>query len=225
MSVKNYQLVVQTGPEPGRVYPLQAAKITIGRDPMSDIAIGDPEVSRTHARLEQTGTGYQIQDLGSTNGTFINGQRMGSEVIQLLPGQEIVLGSSVALIYEEIGADEAAMATIIDAAHGPTLAEVPAAPPDPTGSPPPLPDLEETPVPTAPEPASEPQFTPPPSPPPPPAPPSAQATNAGGRRRRTIIIGVVIALLLCCCCAFLIFMYQVGGDFLLEALQSSGTIP
>ncbi len=58
MSEQNYQLLVQRGPEPGKVYPLSSVSITIGRDPMADITITDPEVSRQHVRL--LGTPYRI---------------------------------------------------------------------------------------------------------------------------------------------------------------------
>ena len=61
--------------------------MTIGRDPMAEITINDPEVSRRHARLIGTLSGYRIQDLGSTNGTFVDDIRLGGEPLDLNIGQ------------------------------------------------------------------------------------------------------------------------------------------
>ncbi len=101
MSFQNYQLVVRRGPQEGQVFPLTGDALTLGRDPMSDIAIVDPEVSRQHARFTRWATGgYALQDLGSTNGTFIDGNRLGGEAVPLKPGQIVVVGSNVTLVYE-----------------------------------------------------------------------------------------------------------------------------
>lgn len=109
MADKSYQLVVRKGPDPGEVYALQMSYITIGRDPVSDIVLKDPEISRQHAQLVQTAEGYQIRDMGSTNGTFVNNERLGGEPVTLVPGQEIMLGSGVTVVYEEVpGAADAA---------------------------------------------------------------------------------------------------------------------
>jgi pSer/pThr/pTyr-binding forkhead associated (FHA) protein len=67
---------------------------------MVDIVLTDPEVSRQHARLILTDTGYQIQDLGSTNGTFVDGRRLGGEQVVLVPGVIITMGSNVTLVYD-----------------------------------------------------------------------------------------------------------------------------
>lgn len=100
MSEQNFQLLVQRGPEPGKVYPLSSVTITIGRDPMADITITDPEVSRQHVRLVGTLTGFAIQDLGSTNGTYIDGERLSGEAVELIVGQVIKMGTGVALQFQ-----------------------------------------------------------------------------------------------------------------------------
>lgn len=64
-----------TGGAFGRSYPLQGA-ITIGRSPECDIRINDPGLSRVHARLVPGEDGVQIEDLSSTNGTFLNDRRV-----------------------------------------------------------------------------------------------------------------------------------------------------
>jgi len=68
-----YGLMARQGPDKDRIYPLQKQVITIGRDLSNDIVIQDPEVSRHHVRLSQTKQGYSVEDLGSTNGTEVNG--------------------------------------------------------------------------------------------------------------------------------------------------------
>jgi pSer/pThr/pTyr-binding forkhead associated (FHA) protein len=110
---QNYQLVVRRGPQEGHVFPLTGDMLTIGRDPMSDITLNDPEVSRQHARLARLSDGgFEIQDLGSTNGTFIDGNRLGGERVRLSPGQVLVLGSNVSLVLE---AAPDQMATVVSA--------------------------------------------------------------------------------------------------------------
>lgn len=59
----------------GRSYPL-LAPTTVGRDPECDIHLDDVGVSRQHARLRPLDYGVEVEDLGSTNGSFINGQRV-----------------------------------------------------------------------------------------------------------------------------------------------------
>ena len=100
MNEQQFHLTVSKGPELGRVIELTSVTMTIGRDPLSEIMINDPEVSRRHARLVATQSGYQIQDLGSTNGTFVDGVRLGGEPVDLQPGQVITIGAGVALTYQ-----------------------------------------------------------------------------------------------------------------------------
>lgn len=114
MNEQRYQLFVKKGPEPGEIYDLSSVSMTIGRDPLSEITINDPEVSRRHARLIGTLSGYRIQDLGSTNGTFVNGVRLSGEPIDLEPGQIISIGGGVELVYQPSGDVKDQSETIIE---------------------------------------------------------------------------------------------------------------
>ncbi len=115
MSDQQYQLLVNMGPEPGKIFDLTSVSVTIGRDPMAEITINDPEVSRRHARLIGTVTGYRIQDLGSTNGTFVDGVRLGGEPFDLETGQVISIGGGVVLVYQTATGSDFQADTLLDA--------------------------------------------------------------------------------------------------------------
>jgi hypothetical protein len=101
MSSQPLQLVMRTGPNPGEVFPLTKNEIYIGRDVNNDIAVSDQEVSRKHARLVMQAGGYVLEDLGSTNGTYVNGQRlMGPHVLR--SGETVMLGENVSLVLEAV---------------------------------------------------------------------------------------------------------------------------
>lgn len=68
------QLVVTVPPGYVRTYELAKPELTIGRFPASDVVLYDPKCSRQHARLRRVARGFEIQDLGSTNLTLLNGQ-------------------------------------------------------------------------------------------------------------------------------------------------------
>lgn len=79
----------------GREYLLDRPTITIGRRADQDIVIDDPSVSRTHARIHG-GTGEAaLEDAGSTNGTAINGRRIGSGRVPVRDGDRLQLGNVV----------------------------------------------------------------------------------------------------------------------------------
>ena len=107
----NYRLTVRKGPDVGQQHSLIADTVTLGRDPLVDVVLNDPEVSREHARLSRRGDEFLLQDLGSTNGTFLDGQRLGGDAVPIAPGQVINVGSNVALVFEVEG-DESAPTVI-----------------------------------------------------------------------------------------------------------------
>jgi len=99
----NFRLVVRRGPQPNQSYDLNKDIVTLGRDITNDIVINDPEVSRHHMRMTRGAGGFTIEDLGSTNGTFINGQRL-TGARPMRPGDMIGLGETVTLAYENVSA-------------------------------------------------------------------------------------------------------------------------
>ncbi len=104
MAPQTFQLVMKVGPTPGKVIPLTKDELTIGRDVNNDIVINDAEISRRHARLFIGPAGYTLEDLGSTNGSFVNNQRLAGPHA-LRPGETFRFGEHVELSYESTAPD------------------------------------------------------------------------------------------------------------------------
>ncbi len=122
----SFRLVVRRGPQPNQQFLLTRETVTIGRDITNDIVINDPEISRHHSRLVRTPTGYTLEDLRSTNGTFANRQRI-SGPVPLSNGDTIGLGETVTLTFE--ATSEAVAATMVaSGGSGPAYPPAPAAP-------------------------------------------------------------------------------------------------
>ena len=170
MTPQNFQLVMRSGPNPGKVFALSKSEIVIGRDISADVVINSAEVSRRHARLRLDPAGqYTIEDLGSTNGTFVNGQRI-SVPVPLRPGDVVMLGEAAALAFEPAPLDP--NATVIAPAS-----EMAAVAP-----PPPVPASQEPPQMVPSPQAYAGQVPPGPAAPPPPVyqqPPAPQAKSGG----------------------------------------------
>ena len=75
----------------GEIFRLSGARISIGRDPDSDIFLDDVTVSRNHAVIEVTAGGVTLQDLGSLNGTYVNRRRIDAAEL-LADGDELQIG-------------------------------------------------------------------------------------------------------------------------------------
>jgi len=84
------------------MYRLDADLLTVGRDITNDITINDPEVSRYHLRLQKDGITYHAEDLGSTNGTVLDGKRLKGESRPLNPGDALMLGDTIIVSYEVV---------------------------------------------------------------------------------------------------------------------------
>jgi pSer/pThr/pTyr-binding forkhead associated (FHA) protein len=76
-------------------YPIDKHEVEIGKAAHNHIVLTDPTVSNTHAIVLQREGGYSIVDLGSRNGTFVNGDRLGSEARTLRHGDKVQLGQTV----------------------------------------------------------------------------------------------------------------------------------
>lgn len=87
---KKYALIVVHGEEPGKVIPIEKSRITLGRADC-DISLQDPELSRQHALISIHGLAARLEDLGSTNGTFVDGERVDS--FELTDRSEFRIGS------------------------------------------------------------------------------------------------------------------------------------
>ncbi len=84
------QIVALSGPLAGRAFPMGNAPLSFGRTPENTIVIASPLASRRHAELRPEGGGHVLYDLGSVNGTLVNGQRMQTRRLQ--PGDVIAIG-------------------------------------------------------------------------------------------------------------------------------------
>lgn len=87
------------GPEPGLEIDLMKEMILIGRGRKNDIIIQDNEVSREHSRMLRVLDDYEIHDLNSTNGTFVNGQRIDASGWLLSNGAIVEMGDSITFEY------------------------------------------------------------------------------------------------------------------------------
>jgi FHA domain len=87
-------LVINQGARAGSEHPVDG-EVTVGREQGSaDLVIEDPGVSRRHARFLASGGAVTVEDLGSSNGTFVNGERISGSV-ELGAGDEVQLGGTV----------------------------------------------------------------------------------------------------------------------------------
>ena len=217
MPIQNYHLTFRSGPNPGKVYPLEKQELFIGRDLSNDIPVPDPEISRRHARLLLQPDGVFIEDLGSTNGTFINGMRISSPQA-LHVGDVITLAENIVMLLEADAYD--ADATVVGGQAYTVAANVqPPTPPQPAYQPkPPHPAPQQ----------AVPQYTPPPAQPvqpaqqyaapqkpayvpPAPAPApvySGQAPAAPKKRMATWLIVLLIVLAVSCVIIALILTFM-----------------
>jgi hypothetical protein len=84
-------LVVRRGPNVGARFLLDADLTTVGRHPEADIFLDDVTVSRRHAEFLRSGRSFEVKDLGSLNGTYLDGNRIDGTA-HLLDGAEVQVG-------------------------------------------------------------------------------------------------------------------------------------
>ena len=107
MAAAAFRLIIRTGPNPGMTFDLTKEVTMFGRDVTNDVVLGDAEVSRQHARLTRTPAGFVLEDLGSTNGTFVNNERLAAPRV-LSPGDLLGLGENVTLTFDSTSPEAAA---------------------------------------------------------------------------------------------------------------------
>ena len=95
------RIIVREGADAGRVIEVDR-ELTVGRIEGNDVVVVDPRVSSRHATLKPAEDGIELTDNGSTNGTFVNGQRLSGSVL-LTGGEEVRIGSTV-MVAEGDGA-------------------------------------------------------------------------------------------------------------------------
>jgi pSer/pThr/pTyr-binding forkhead associated (FHA) protein len=86
-------LMLSTGEAAGTVFPLTQPLVVIGRAADAQVRINEHAISSEHALLEMDGTTFTLRDLGSTNGTYVNGERIALAVV-LASGDTIRMGST-----------------------------------------------------------------------------------------------------------------------------------
>jgi pSer/pThr/pTyr-binding forkhead associated (FHA) protein len=94
-------LVGLRGPNSGARFLLDDAEVSVGRHPSSDIFLDDVTVSRRHAVFRRTDSGYAVTDIGSLNGTYVNGELIDSQ--DLRTGDEVMVGKFRLVFYGASG--------------------------------------------------------------------------------------------------------------------------
>lgn len=89
-------LLFRSGELKGKRLPIKVPVVNIGRGDYNDLVIADPSVSTMHAKLQRREEVWILSDLGSTNGTFVEGERLRGEV-PLSPGTTLRFGDIIAL--------------------------------------------------------------------------------------------------------------------------------
>ncbi len=99
-------LWVKGGPNDGSSINLGDGLTLMGRAETNNIVVDEPNVSRQHAGIRSTDSGFWIEDMNSRNGTFVNGEEVEGEGVRLYDNDKIELGGSsdVHWIYREKGA-------------------------------------------------------------------------------------------------------------------------
>jgi predicted Zn finger-like uncharacterized protein len=97
---KRLSLAVINGPDSGSVYRIEKPKVTIGRTG-ADLALNDSEISRAHAAVEIRDTTYLVEDLKSTNGTIVEGEKITGPTELQNHSEFTIGGTTIMLIVTE----------------------------------------------------------------------------------------------------------------------------
>lgn len=112
---KPVRMKVENGPEKGQKFKITADALVIGSGPDVQIRIEAPGVAARHAQVLFDGGQVKLEDLGTKEGTFRNGQRLLGPV-QLFPGDRVGLGPNVVLILQgdDPGGESASESSLAD---------------------------------------------------------------------------------------------------------------
>ena len=91
-------LIEVVGPVPGAVYAVEGEEIVVGRSPTAGVSVDEQSLSRRHARVFRAAGGFHVEDLDSTNGTFVNGERVRAPRA-LRDGDRIQIGLGIVLRF------------------------------------------------------------------------------------------------------------------------------
>lgn len=201
------QIVALRGPLAGRSIPLSSAPLSFGRTPENSVVIASPLASRRHAELRFEGGAYVLYDLGSSNGTRVNGQPVSAQ--RLAGGDVFEIGDEAFRFELPAAFDKTLLAGPPQPAPTvPAPGQWGGAAPQSAGPP-----QAQQPLPPLPTPPFPPPNQPPPSQPPP-------GQGAARRRSSLPIILAVVAVLGCALVAAL-----AGGAFLLSRSFGAGGGP
>ena len=206
MNATDAHIVIHQDPTTQQVFPLSEGVVTIGREAYNDVVLIDPEASRKHAQISFQAGRYVVEDLGRTNGTFVNGQQILTPKT-LNRGDVIEVGEMARILFQGPGED-----------IGETVMRAPSSSRDATmAMPDDLATFSEALPPVAPDSLTvqepEPQLAPP---------PGAQmamqeptpATAGGVNRRYLGIFGCLIVLLVMACAASIFLLDALAPDAL-----------
>jgi pSer/pThr/pTyr-binding forkhead associated (FHA) protein len=91
-------LMVKRGPNAGSTFMLEREATSVGRNPESDVFLDDVTVSRRHAEFRRHDGGFYVHDVGSLNGTYVNGERV--DVTKLASGDEVQIGKFKLVFFQ-----------------------------------------------------------------------------------------------------------------------------
>lgn len=115
MFAETAMLLMVEGPSPGKRIFMEKQQMIIGRDERCDLVVPERQVSRQHTTITLEGDGYVVRDLGSKNGTFVNGREL-DEPHVLQDGDEIQIAYCCKLAF--VGAEATAPVFLEEPVHG-----------------------------------------------------------------------------------------------------------
>lgn len=199
----SFQLSMRQGPRPNLVFELDQDTYSIGREAGNTIVIEDPQVSRRHAQLTRQGNSYLIEDVGSTNGTYVNGKRVTAPLL-LSNGDLIGLADTVIIAVQAPLSTSEDATVVSDVAYPPTPATLPASTP---------PQVQAQPAAGPPTSIRPPQIQPVYAPPQAAAVPPPVAPAADNRRIVLIGVGCLALLLVVCLVGFVAWSFVDCASF------------